>query len=160
VDESLSELERAVRERPGDADAARRLERALLRAGQPEAVQARYRFKFACPRTWDSFAPTANPEVRRCDGCARLVYQAADPADLADLVAAGECVAVDPATVGGLISNLAEHPLLHSAEEEGRPCVLEAPYRPAPAPPMLAPGGLMREPPPFADDPPVTPPGT
>lgn len=61
----------------------------------PRTVQ----FDFECPRRWPTLRPTASPEVRECDACARTVYRC-DTFEEAELRAQrGDCIAVPPALV-------------------------------------------------------------
>lgn len=53
------------------------------------------RFAFACPRTWQSLAPTDRPAVRRCDDCRREVFYCVTLDEAARRARQGHCVAVD-----------------------------------------------------------------
>lgn len=146
MDEELRALESAAQQNPGDRSAAERYEAALLRAGEREQVRQRYEFKFACPMTWSEFEPTGDPNVAHCAKCDRSIHYVADEAALADRVAAGDCVAVDPVKLASVMDGLIEHPNYHSASEDSAFCVTGT--TPADARPHAIPGGVRPVPPP------------
>lgn len=126
MDERLENLARLARGAPDDAEAAGRYDRALLRAGQRDAVRARYRFKFLCPARWEELRDGDHPEVRRCDRCSRAVHFVRSAADLVDCVQRGRCVAVQAGELERGLEGLLEAPRVNSAHEPGRPCLVEA----------------------------------
>ncbi len=52
-------------------------------------------FAFRCPKEWGALAPTEDPGVRYCSGCAKPVYYAASVAEARERAANHECVALD-----------------------------------------------------------------
>ncbi len=126
MDESLSELERRAAANPADAVTAARLDRSMLRAGQDEAVAQRYRFKFRCPLRFEDLAMGADPLKRDCKRCSRTVHLVRTPAELADRVAVGDCVAFSKGSLAAACVDLAKDPRVHSAEQVGRPCLQDA----------------------------------
>jgi len=124
VDQDLSELERRARANPEDRDLADRLDRALLRAGRDEQVQARYRFKFQCPLRFEDLQASGDDLTQRsCARCERSVRLVRTPEELAERVAAGECVAIPQDSLAAGCLELAESPDVSSASQPGRPCV-------------------------------------
>ncbi|MGE0712408.1 MAG: hypothetical protein AB7N76_32895 [Planctomycetota bacterium] len=96
MDQDLARLERRVAANPADEEAGDAYEAALRRSGVPggPALRQLYTFRFECSRRWEQLEPTADPLVRRCEGCARDVHYARDPAEAVAHSDAGRCVAV------------------------------------------------------------------
>lgn len=95
MDRELAAARRAFEEAPESEAAARRLEAALLRAGDREAVRRRYRARFARvgqPRVADP----ERPDVA-CPACGGPLFPVADAgATLAAAAAAGRCLLAGP----------------------------------------------------------------
>jgi hypothetical protein len=45
----------------------------VFNCGQAIGEAPVVRFAYECPRRWETFEPTADPKVRRCDGCGEAV---------------------------------------------------------------------------------------
>ncbi|HBP21211.1 MAG TPA: hypothetical protein DEA08_25920 [Planctomycetes bacterium] len=125
MDERLRGLQREAEARPSDEGAAIRYERALRAAGEEEALQARFRLKFACPLRFEELRAGADPAIRRCERCQRDVHYVDDLALLRERVGAGECVAFFAGRFGEAVAHLAADEALHGASEEGSACLVE-----------------------------------
>ena len=66
----------------------------------------RVRFTFECPRSWETMMPTANPGVRRCDGCDADVHDCATIRDAAVHAQLGRCIRVPPEVTAPVYSEL------------------------------------------------------
>lgn len=124
MDDDVQRLRREAAARPGDEEAARRLDRALERSGERAELRRRYRLKFECPLRFEALAPTADPLERDCRRCGRTVRHVRTPAELAERVAAGGCVSFARSLLDGAGDALAGDGRLHSAADAGRPCVV------------------------------------
>jgi hypothetical protein len=149
MDTALETLRRAHEADPADAQAARAYAQALERAGEREAVERLYAFKFKCDVNWWSL-PVAgaglDADERHCDRCERSVHFVRSREDLQSRVQAGACVAFDPQSVDAL-AFLVEDPELHPGHEEGSLCLVER-ETPIPPPPRpLAGAPRMIQPP-------------
>ncbi|MBL4845436.1 MAG: hypothetical protein JKY65_07920 [Planctomycetes bacterium] len=129
MDQDLNKLEREAIANPGDAEAANKLDRALLRAGREEQATKRYWFKFRCPLRFDDLDLRDDPLLRDCERCAKSVHLVRSPAELANRVAAGDCVAFARDSLVAAYVELARDERIHSAEESTRPCVQDADVR-------------------------------
>lgn len=125
MDEGTERLKRAVLADPTDADATRAYERALVRAGHRLEVTERYRFKFLCGFGFNDLGRTDQPSVRHCSDCDRDVHLVTSGDELAQRVAAGDCVAIDHRAVESAIEGLVDDGQTHSATEERAPCVVK-----------------------------------
>lgn len=77
----------------------------ILNCGDDEAKQAapRVRFAFACPKRWETLAPTESASVRLCQQCDEHVYYCETVADAEVRAFAGQCIAIrKPLTDGGV----------------------------------------------------------
>jgi hypothetical protein len=126
MDERLRKLQRATESEPSDVDAARSYERQLRAGGEHEALEARFRFEYACAQRFEDLSATSDPFQRDCERCARRVVYVRDVATLTEAVAAGRCVAFDQAQVGHAFRALSTDESLHAAHVEGSPCVVES----------------------------------
>ncbi len=146
MDEDVEELERALRQDPGDREAAARLKAALLRAGRRDELAARYRLGFVCDVRWDDMRQL-NPggRARRCDRCSRDVHAADSYAEFDRLAAAGHCVAVSPVALPVVVEGLVDAPGGGPVRGPQDPCLVERPPEPAfaPPPPMRLAGAPM-----------------
>jgi hypothetical protein len=124
ADEDLQRLAREADADPADEAVARRLEQGLRRAGQVDALRARFRFKFLCPLRYEDLAPTDDPLMRACGRCARVVVFVRDPAELAREVARGSCVAFERRALEQVVAGLADQPGLDLVRRPGTPCVV------------------------------------
>lgn len=61
MDDELQELRREASAAPGDAHVARRLDRALERAGEKVELRRRFRMAFQCPLQFEELTPTQDP---------------------------------------------------------------------------------------------------
>lgn len=52
------------------------------------------RFQFLCPKKWQALLPTADPDIRGCEACARLVYLCNSPEQAREHARQGRCVAL------------------------------------------------------------------
>lgn len=128
MDERLRELQRRAEANAGDAEWAGSYDQALRRAGEDEALAARYRFKFLCRLRFDGLTPTDDPKVRECAECARTVRFVCSQDELSDAVAAGQCVAFHVDALGDAIDWVASDPRTHSAQEQSSPCIVPSPW--------------------------------
>lgn len=62
---------------------------------RPPIENCDVRFELQCPKQWGQLAPTADPNQRFCETCARNVHYAPTVGDARRLAIAGECVVVD-----------------------------------------------------------------
>ena len=127
MDQDLERMRRDVEAAPADADAARRYEQALLRAGKRDEAKARYRFKFQCPKRWEELGVQFDLCVdhRRCGDCDRRVEFVATPEELAAQIRAGTCVASQPAVIGAALELLLDDAELNPARGEQEPCLMD-----------------------------------
>jgi anti-anti-sigma regulatory factor len=146
MDEDLARLQRDACANPADVETARRLEAALGRAGQTEALRARYRFKFLCPLTFEDLEPTGDDDRRHCSRCERDVHLVLDPDAYLEAAAAGRCVSVPSSIVDAALERLVVAPGQHGAEDGAAPCLVESPAWLAEAPLPGVPGGLLLTP--------------
>jgi uncharacterized protein (TIGR02996 family) len=51
-------------------------------------------FAFQCPKQWENLGPTADPAVRRCAGCRKLVYYCRTVGEAREHARQGHCVEV------------------------------------------------------------------
>jgi hypothetical protein len=102
MDADLSELRRQRDADPGDADAARRYEAALLRAGRRDELERLYAFEFRCDQDWNAMQPTAEPGARDCAKCRKTVHSVSTREELERRVREGACVSFDPGQVDAL----------------------------------------------------------
>ncbi len=72
-DEDLRRLRRAVRESPGDRDAERRLQAALVRADFRDEAAARVRAGVLCPQSFRDLVALSDIETPFCNRCERHV---------------------------------------------------------------------------------------
>jgi len=56
--------------------------------------EAESKFKFVCPKTWDSLAATRTDGVKFCDECKKHVYLCNSEADLQSHAVKGQCAAL------------------------------------------------------------------
>ena len=129
MDQSLSELERQARANPEDRDLADRLDRALLRAGQSEALLERYRSKFQCPLRFEELDETSSLSRRTCQRCRREVFLVRTPEELAARVDRGQCVAISRELSAAAYVELGRSPGLTSAVEPWQGQVHESELR-------------------------------
>lgn len=66
----------------------------LLGCGEMREQTKRVRFSYECPRTWAELAPTADPDVRACDGCGETVHRCHTMAEAETHALAGHCISV------------------------------------------------------------------
>ena len=164
MDDDLTELERQLAASPDDADLARRYEAALLRAGQRDEVERRYRFKFQCDVDWLGMSPSsAGKDCRFCQQCEKDVHLVSTQEELEQRVREGACVAVLPGEVDAL-GFLLEDPTLTSAPGTQELCLVEG-SPPIPEPPLagmpaqLAPPPMAGKPARISPPPPEPEPG-
>lgn len=120
MDEEVLRLERALAEAPADAECARRLEAALLRAGRREEVLARYRAKYACAQE--------NPGIGRdprCAECGRAVVSLGTSPDLAGHQQRGEALALFPEEWSRVLDALLEDSEADVSESPPPLCLLQ-----------------------------------
>ena len=124
ADEELQRLAREAEANPTDEGLARRYDQGLRRAGRDEALRARFTVKYLCPLRFEDLPPTADPLVRACGRCGRDVHFVASPAELAEQVAQGRCVAFERKGQADVVTRVAQDPRNHSAKVEGSPCLV------------------------------------
>ncbi|MDC0716652.1 FHA domain-containing protein [Nannocystis bainbridge] len=81
------------------------LREAIMNCGSEGARQAapRVRFAFACPKRWETLAPSDSESVRMCQQCNERVYYCETVADAEVRAFAGQCIAIPkPLTDGGV----------------------------------------------------------
>lgn len=126
MDDSLRALQHAADADPADSALAQSLEQALRRAQEDERLLARYELKFRCPLRFEDLTPTNEGRVRDCARCERPVHLVREPAELAESVAEGHCVAF-PSDWGRVaFGRLVDDPQLDSAQEKEAPCLVES----------------------------------
>ncbi len=76
----------------------------MLNCGRGLGLSPRVRFTFVCDRHWEELTPTAEPRVRHCGGCAKLVHFTDSVPEAEALARRGECIAVPKRLSGGGIS--------------------------------------------------------
>jgi len=156
MDEAVETLRRAHESDPADEQAARAYALALERAGDGEAVERLYAFKFKCDVNYWTL-PLAGDRLdsdeRHCDRCQRSVHFVHTRDELQERVQAGACVAFDPEGVDAL-AFLVEEPRVHPGQEERPPCLVEGKIPPPPPRPPLA-GAPRRIPSPPPPPPPL-----
>jgi len=166
MDRALENLRRAHEADPSDEQAARAYAAALSRAGEREALERLYAFKFECDVDYWSLplaGDPSSPDERRCDRCQRSVHFVRSRDELQERVWAGSCIAFDPSSVDAL-AFLIDEPSVHPGQEREVPCLVEGVIpkpRPRPlagAPRAIGPPPLPRSPldpaPPLASPPP------
>lgn len=62
--------------------------------GAAKREEPRVRFVFACPKTWSSLTPTADPKVRDCPICNEQVFRCETPGEVSRRARLGQCIAV------------------------------------------------------------------
>lgn len=163
MDEALESLRRAHEADPANEEAARAYALALQRAGEREAVERLYAFKFKCDVDYWSLplaAPDSGSDDRHCDRCQRSVHFVQSRTQLQERVEAGACVAFDPSRVDAL-GFLIDSPDVHPGHERATPCLVEGriPTPPPPRRPLAgAPMPIPPPPPPLAGAPMPLPP--
>lgn len=124
MDDDVQRLRREAAARPEDEAAARRLDRALERAGERAELGRRYRMKFECPLRFEQLDPTSDPLERACGQCLKTVRHVRTCDELSAQVAKGGCVAVARSLLDQAGAALAAGGRLHSASDVDRPCVV------------------------------------
>lgn len=161
MDTALETLRRAHEADPSDEQAARAYALGLRRAGETEALERLYAFKFKCDVDWWSL-PLAgaklNSDERRCDRCQRSVHFVHTQDQLSERVQAGACVAFDPQSVDAL-AFLIDDPEVHPGHVEAAPCLVEGelPVPPPPPRPLAGAPRMITPPPPPLPSPPPPP---
>lgn len=65
-----------------------------LNCGRGLDLAPRVRFALVCDRHWEELTPTAEPRVRHCGGCEKMVHFTDSVPEAEALARRGECVAV------------------------------------------------------------------
>lgn len=66
----------------------------LLNCGLARGLEARVRFAFVCPRSWEELTPTSEAGVRHCGACGEHVYKVETLVAAEELARRGSCIAV------------------------------------------------------------------
>lgn len=70
----------------------------VLNCGQlQDDAEPLVRFKYECPRSWESLQLTETPMERHCDACRRTVYLCTDTEQAENRARSGHCIAVPSA---------------------------------------------------------------
>ena len=75
-----------------------------LNCGREPGLSPRVRFAFVCDRHWEELTPTAEPRVRHCGGCEKLVHFTDNVPEAEALARRGECIAVPKRLNAGGVS--------------------------------------------------------
>ncbi|HBP20907.1 MAG TPA: hypothetical protein DEA08_24345 [Planctomycetes bacterium] len=106
MDEEVHALIRAANASPEDAELAERLERALLRAGEQEALAQRYEVVFRCDVSESQLTPQGQHHL--CSRCQERVYRVHSQVELEKRVRLGQCVEVEPEELPAVLDHLIE----------------------------------------------------